>query len=191
MMTWQRGHDIVTVHRTQSEGTLADFISDLSTRAVHRVPGTAVYPHLAEGTVPLALRVNVEHNHVLHNRVVIVSAQTADVPHIPWEQRLDVDHLGDPGDGIVHIAVRFGFQDRSDIPEALRRADTQYLQDAIDLASATYFLSRIALRRTREPGMSTWRKQLFVALAHNTSSQAEHLCLPAERTVIIGTQIDI
>ena len=192
MMTWQRGRMIVTARRAELEGTLPDFITKLHEQKVQRVPGTAVYPHhLAEDTIPLALRVNVEHNHTLHEQVVIISAQTADVPYIPWEQRLTVEHLGDPRDGILHITADFGFQDRSDIPAALHRAHVEILEGDMNPDSGSYFLSRITLRRTNQPGMSTWRKRLFVALAHNAANQAEYLCLPDERTVIMGSQVDI
>lgn len=91
---------------------------------------------------------------------------------------MTVKHLGDPQDGIVHIAVDFGFQDRTDIPHALRRASSDDLEGEMDLEHASYLLSRISLRPTKQPGMRTWRKHLFIALAHNATSQTAYLCLP-------------
>ena len=61
----------------------------------------------------------------------------------------------------------------------------------LDPANASYFVSRITLRRTRLPGMSAWRKQLFIGMAHNAASQAEFLCLPTDRTVVMGAQVDL
>jgi len=89
-MTWQRGREIMTMRRTDMEGTLLEFVDTLPAQHVTQVAGTAIYPHLAEGTAPLALRLNVEHNHVLHRHVIVVSARTADVPH--------TDAAGDPAD---------------------------------------------------------------------------------------------
>jgi KUP system potassium uptake protein len=191
MMTWQRGREITTMRRTEMEGTLLEFVATLPAQHVTQVAGTAIYPHLAEGTAPLALRMNVEHNHVLHKHVIVVSARTADVPHIPWAQRITVEHLGDPHHGIVHVAVDFGFQDRTDIPEALRRAGVEDLDTDADIDNASYFLSRISMRRTRERGMSTVRKRLFITLAHNATSQTEYLCLPEERTITVSSQINL
>lgn len=194
MLTWQRGREIVTARRTEMEGPLPKFVADLHSQQVHRVPGTAVFPHPTKHTTPLALRANVTFNHVLHERVVIISARTANVPHIPWPQRLSIDDLGDPNDGISHIAVDFGFQDRTDLPEVLRRAATQDPEcprGDLDPECASYFLSRITVRRTRRPGMSTWRKQLFIGLAHNAASQAEFLYLPDDRTVVMSSQVHI
>jgi KUP system potassium uptake protein len=161
---------------------------------LQRTPGTAVFPHSSKETTPLALRAQVEHNHVLHERVIIVSGRTANVPHIPWDQRVTVDNLGDASDGIVHIAAEFGFQDPTDFPALLRYAYERQipgLEGDLDPAHASYFLSRIILRRTRRPGMSTWRKMLFVAMAHNAADQAEFLCLPVDRTISMGARLDL
>jgi len=128
---------------------------------------------------------------VLHKHVIVVSARTADVPHIPWAERISVEHLGGPRDGIVHVAVDFGFQDRTDIPEALRRAGIEDLDSDADIDNASYFLSRISMRRTRERGMSRARKRLFITLVHNATSQTEYLCLPEERTITVSSQINL
>jgi KUP system potassium uptake protein len=49
---------------------------------VPRTPGGRL-PASASETAPLALRANVEFNHVLHERVVIVSVVSENVPHVP------------------------------------------------------------------------------------------------------------
>jgi KUP system potassium uptake protein len=189
MLTWQRGREIVTARRAEMEGPLPAFIDDVHRDNIMRVPGTAVFPHPTKDTTPLALRANVAHNHVLHERVVILSGRTANVPHIPWDQRLAVDHLGDPDDGIIHIAAEFGFQDPTDFPEVLRRVSGQHPETDLDLDHASYFVSRITLRRTNGRGMVTWRKQLFLALAHNAPSQADFLCLPEDRTIVMSGEV--
>jgi KUP system potassium uptake protein len=191
MLTWQRGREIVTARRAEMEGPLLDFVDGLRTMDVHRVPGTAVFPHPTKETTPLALRANVAHNHVRHEHVVILSGRTANVPHVPWDQRLTVDQLGDPNDGIIHIAAEFGFQDPTDFPEVLHRITGQHPETDLNPGNASYFLSRITLRRTNRPGMATWRKQPFLGLAHNAASQAEFLCLPEERTVVLSTEVPL
>ena len=195
MMTWQRGRVIITARRTDLEGTLLDFVEDLHVNPVQRVPGTAIFPHPSKHTTPLALRANVEHNHVLHERVVIVSVQSDTVPHVPPAERVTVDHLGYSDDGIVHLTVRYGFQDEQNIPWTLRglrglEPDAEPELD-IDPDHATYFLSRITIRRGTNPGMPTWRKKLFIALSHNAASPAEYFRLPVERTIVMGTHIDL
>ena len=68
LTTWQRGREIVTTRRIDEEGPLREFVEEVarSTRR-SRVPGTAVFLNANPETTPLALRANVEHNHVLHD----------------------------------------------------------------------------------------------------------------------------
>jgi KUP system potassium uptake protein len=129
---------------------------------------------------------------VRHDRVVIVSAQSASVPYVDPAERLHVDDLGYDDDGIYHLTVRYGFSEPPDIPQALGQArDEGRLDPRIDVADASYFLSRASLRSTSAPGMPRWRKLLFVTLAHNAANPADYFGLPADRTVVMGTHVDV
>jgi KUP system potassium uptake protein len=191
MTTWQRGRRIVTARRIEVEGPLPDFVEELNSDGIPRVPGTAVFPHPNKETAPLALRANVEFNHVLHERVVIVSVRSENVPHVAPRERVSIDQLGHTADGIVHLSARFGFQDDQHIPDLLRRS--RGLCDALefDADTAKYFLSHIVIERGSQPGMSTWRKRLFVALAHNAATPATYFKLPIDRTVVMGSRIEL
>jgi KUP system potassium uptake protein len=191
MTTWQRGREIVTARRVELEGPLSDFIDDLHAHEVMRVPGTAVFPHLSKETTPLALRANVAYNQVLHERVVIVTVESENVPHVHSDERLTVDHLGDAEDGIVHLTASYGFQDDQDIPEILRAARHHAAELDIDPDTALYFLSRITIERGDDRTLRPWRKRLFIALAHNAASPAHYFCLPDHRTVVMGCHVDL
>ena len=191
MTTWQRGRRIITARRVEVEGPLPEFVAMLNRENVPRVPGTAVFPHPTKLSTPLALRANVAFNHVLHERVVIVSVLSENVPHVPLEQRLSIDELGRDRDGILHLAARFGFQDDQDLPEALRQACGLSPELDIDPDEASYFLSRMTVERGNTPGMNRWRKRLFVGLAHNAASPAADFHLPVDRTVIMGSRVEL
>jgi KUP system potassium uptake protein len=198
MTTWQRGRETVTARRLKLEGPLADFLDEVHARHLTRVPGTAVFPHISKDSTPLALRANVAYNQVLHERVIIVTVQPETVPYIPAADRLTVDHLGDPRDGIVHIAARTGFLDSQDIPEILRDAchrwyadDGQFNELDFDPETAFYFLSRISIQPGTDRPMAGWRKRLFIFLAHNAASPADYFHLPESRTIVMGSQIDL
>jgi KUP system potassium uptake protein len=199
MMTWQRGRRIITKRRAAIEGSLDDFVEKMRTHRPTRVPGTAVFPHPTKETTPIALRANWEFNHVLHERVVIVSVVSENVPHIAVDDRLAVDELGYSDDGIVHLMMRFGFQDEQDIPEMLSHA--RGLSDELDFAAdeSLYFLSRITIERAVDPDehepdderMMTWRKRLFIGLAHNAATPAAYFCLPVDRTVVMASRVEL
>jgi KUP system potassium uptake protein len=192
MTTWHRGRTLVQAQRRDKEGSLSEFVERLRAEPLPRVPGTAVFPHPGKETTPLALRANVEHNHVLHESVVIVSASAANVPHVPPERRLAVDSLGYSDDGIQHLSVEFGFSDSPDLPGALRQAaDAGLLEGDVDMASPSFFLSRGTLQRSSRPGMVRWRKALFIALAHNAADPTAIFGLPRDRTVTMGSDIEV
>jgi len=191
MTTWQRGRDIVTARRIELEGPLDWFIQDLHHDPVQRVPGTAVFPHLSKETTPLALRANVAYNQVLHERVIIVTVKSENVPHVDSADRLAVDNLGDSEDGIVHLTACYGFQDDQDIPAILRAARNHDTELDIDPDTAFYFLSRITLERGTDHALRSWRKRLFIALAHNAASPAHYFCLPDDRTIVMGFHVEL
>jgi len=193
MTTWRRGREIVAANRRKQEGSLSEFVHDLYERGLPRVEGTAVFPHPGKDSTPLALRANVEHNKVLHQDVLIVSASSANVPHVPIEERFQVDHLGPEDDNIQHLSVRFGFSDEPNLAEALEQACEigVLTSPTIDAKNASFFLSRGSIRRTRAPGMAQWRKVLFLGLAHNAADPAAYFGLPVRRTVTMGSPVDV
>lgn len=194
MMTWRRGQEIVTRNRTAQEGSLEEFLDSLARRdpPLRRVPGTAIFPNPSRDTTPLALRATVEHTHALHERVVIISLEPVAVPHVDPEDRFVVTKMGHGLFRIIHVVDRIGYRDRWNIPEALALARKQgLLERNLDLEHASYFVSRITITPTDEPGMARWRKKLFVALARNAASPIDAFGLPSERTVIMGSQVAV
>jgi len=192
MTTWRRGSQIVTASRTHKEGPLRNFVADLHGGNIHRVPGTAIYPHRTIDTTPLALRACVEHIGVLHEHVIIVSARAESVPHVPDNASLVVDDLGYDDDGIYHLTLHHGFSDSPDIPASLARAEAAgLLVEGAELDPASYFLSRATIQPSASREMARWRRMLFTALARNAADPAQHLQLPGDRTVVMGSQIDL
>ena len=193
LMTWNRGRELVTRARTDEEGPLREYVCTMHAMdpPLDRGPGTAVFLNANPETAPLALRANVEHNHVLHEGVVIVSVEVLTVPTVAEEDRVQVDDLGFRDDGIFHVHVRHGFQDEIDVPAALDLAARRGLECSLDLESASYFLSRITLRRGGAGGMARWRKGLFLAMARHAANPAVYFNLPIERTIVMGGHITV
>jgi KUP system potassium uptake protein len=191
MTIWEQGRVIVTERRKSKEGPLHDFVEEMRERKLPRVPGTAVFPHPNKETTPLALRANVDFNHVLHEHVVIVSVVVLNVPYVPSERRIEVDDLDYGDDGIVHVQATFGFQDEQDLPEVLRAAAGMTSELDIDPEEALYFLSRLSLSHGDAEGMMRWRKRVFSGLAHNAANPATAFCLPEDRTVVMGAHVEL
>jgi KUP system potassium uptake protein len=193
LITWQRGRELVTEQRIHDEGPLPAFIEQLHAMKppLPRVPGTAVFLNRGKDTAPLALRANVEHNHVLHKHVLILTVETKPAPHVPAAERITVDDLGYKDDRITHVAARFGYMDPQNIPALLpliRKAD---IERPLENEELSYFLSRIEIVLGHTPGMSRWRKRLFIATSQITADAAEVFQLPREQTLIVGSRIEL
>jgi KUP system potassium uptake protein len=193
MTTWHRGHRLLAARRAEEEGPLDAVLAEVRAAAVARVPGIGVYPHLAGQTAPLALRATVDRFSVLHDRVVLVSARTASVPHLPEDRQVTVEPLGDAADGVLAVTAEFGFLDPPDLAAVLHRAlpPAAVPGGPDDPATATWFVTRPTLRPTRRSGMSAWRTRLFLALTRGAAGHPEYLALPAARTVVMGADIDL
>jgi KUP system potassium uptake protein len=194
MVTWRKGATIVTRNRNKEEGSLDDFLYGLrmADPPLHRVPRVGVYLSPGKSTTPLALRADVEHYHVLHDKVLIVSIDSLGVPHVEVPDRFAVEVLGSGLYKVIHVTIHAGYQDRTNVPEALALARKRgLLERALDLEHASYFVSRITIMPCDQPSMSRWRKLLFTTMARNAASPIEAFGLSPERTVMVGSQISI
>jgi KUP system potassium uptake protein len=192
LSTWQRGRQIVTQNRTELEGPLRTFVDEVHAAdpPVYRAPRTGVFLNANRDTTPLALRANFEHNHTVHESVVIVSVVVERVPHVREVQRASVDDLGYADDGIVHVTAHYGFMDDINIPRMLRRT-AKSMEGDVDLHDVSYFISRITITPTRAPGMARWRKRLFIGLARNAANPVAYFGLPDDRTVVMGSHVEL
>jgi KUP system potassium uptake protein len=194
MVTWRRGRVIVTRNRIEEEGPLDEFLYRLrmADPPLHRVPRVGVYLSPGKSTTPLALRADVEHYGVLHDKVLIVSVEQVSVPHVDPADQFVVETLGSGLFKVLHLTIHAGYHDTTNVPEALALARKRgLLERALDLEHASYFVSRMTITPTSAPGMSRWRKLLFVTLARNSASPIDHFGLSADRTVLVGSHIGI
>jgi len=186
MTTWKRGRQILAsrMHATTLPFDL--FLADLDRNPPARVPGTAVFMYgNAEGTPPALLH-NLVHNKVLHERVVLLTVETEEIPVVADAERVSV---AEEGHGFFRVAVRYGFTEEPDVPAALatvRRPD-------LDLTPmrTSYFLGRETLIPSKKPGMAMWREHLFAVMTRNARTATSFFGLPPNRVVELGAQIEL
>jgi KUP system potassium uptake protein len=191
--TWQRGRELVTERRDREEGSLHEFIVQLHAMKppLPRVPGTAIFLNRGKATTPLALRANVKHNEILHQQVIILALETVPAPHVPVAERLKTDDLGYKDDGIIHVAARFGYMDKAHVPSLVPLMHDIGVEGCAPDGRLSYFVSRIELVPGHTPGMSHWRKRLFIATSRITADAAESFGLTRDRTVIMGSRLEL
>jgi KUP system potassium uptake protein len=151
-----------------------------------RVPGTAVFLVSHSGFVPTALLRNLEHNHVCHERIVILNFEIVRSPRQDRATRAWIEELM-PNVHAVH--ARFGFMETPDVAEAVRGARQRGLR--IDEADCTYFVGWHLVRATRRTGFWGLRSQVFAFLQRRSTQAAEFFRMPTKRVVMLATEIDI
>ena len=195
MVTWRRGRELAGAARLGLEGQLDDFVGHLRDQevAVRRVPGTAVFLSRGDGATPLAMRQNVERNHVLHRRVVVLTVRNLPIPRVAAEERLKVRDLGRRGDGIDEVVASFGYRERLDLPAVLHRARQRSPEKGdIDLDDITYFVSALELHPAKaQGGMAMWRKRLFIATGAIGADPVRAFHLPRARTITMAADLEI
>jgi KUP system potassium uptake protein len=192
MATWFRGRELVTEERLKVEGPLQRFIDEFRAKdpPVLRVPGTAVFMNRGRETAPLAMRTNVDHLHSLHEHVIVLSLETVPVPRVRPAERLKIDQLGYKDDGITFVSAEFGYFEEFNVPRVIRLIEKAGVECPLEPSQASYFLSKVELRPSDRPGMSRWRKRLFLVTSLIAAEPADSFRLPRDRTIFLGSQIE-
>lgn len=123
---------------------------------------------------------------MLHERVVILTVEIEDVPHVDEANRVGLQELGR---GFYRAILRFGFMEETDIPGELRKIEACGPQ--IRMMDTSFFLGRQTLVPSARPGMALWREKLFAWMVRNAETPMEFFKLPSNRVVELGSQLEI
>jgi len=186
MTTWKKGRRILASRMLSLAVPIEDFLRDVAKNPPVRVPGTAVFMNGTGAGTPPALEHNLEHNKVLHERVILLTVKTRQVPHVELQDRVRVEPLGH---GFYRVTINYGFMEDPDVPGVLSGLEAP--NPVIDPADTTYFLGRETVIASKQPGMMLWREKLFALMARNASPATAYFCLPPDRVVEMGSQVEI
>ena len=189
MLTWRSGVKLVERARGNLRQPEEDLIETAVNRCHARLPGTAVFLASSPNGVPLALTQFVKHNHVLHQRVVLVTVLIEELPRISDEDRAEIIEIIP---GITRVILHYGFMQYPTIYEGLILACKQGKLPGIDLTDITYYIGReTIIPREDVPGMWVWRESLFAFLQRNAERSAAFFGVPTKQVVEFGTEIEI
>lgn len=187
MMTWRQGRRILLQKLNESSVPLSTLLESLFLRPPQRVPGTAVFLTASADLTPNALLHSLKHYKVLHDRVVFMTVEFLDVPWVADTERVLVEEIHKD---CYRVLAKYGFMEQPDAVRALDLARSKGL--ACVLVDTSFFISRekIVPIPGRE-GMALWRERLFAAMARNAGSISDYFNIPANRTVELGTRIEM
>jgi KUP system potassium uptake protein len=188
LMTWKDGRELVLKQLEKNALPIQLFIQSVGmSDETKYVTGDAVFltgtPHI----VPHAMLHNIKHNKVLHERNIMVTVNTRDIPFVYDEERVKVEKLSER---FYRITLNYGFKDRPDIPVGLAIA-YEKLEFEFDMMQISFFISRDRIIHAVGDGMAPWREKLFISLQRNTSPVSDFYKIPTNRVVELGSQIEI
>ena len=185
MATWARGRQIVAAFQARDALTVASFLRNLKTDRA-RIPGTAMFLTARLDLAPGAMLHTLKHYKALHERVVLLTMQTVDVPRMEDDRRLDIDDLGK---GFYAICARFGFMEQPSVPRVLALCRHSGLR--FELMETSFFVGRQKLRAAKSSAMPNWRRRLFIVLSNNALNATEFFGIPPNRAIEVGGHVEI
>ncbi|KAA1178259.1 potassium transporter Kup [Rhizobium tropici] len=189
MWTWRRGTAILMEKTRHTDIPLSSFVSSIERKSDHspaHVPGTAIFLTSDPESAPAALLHNLKHNHVLHDKNVILTIRTTNKPRVLQEDRYTVEKVSDR---FSRVELRFGFMESQNVSQALATLRKTGLK--FDIMSTSFYLGRRKLVPDAKSGMPHWQDRLYIALANAATDPSDYFRLPANRVVELGSHVII
>ncbi|MDG3575043.1 potassium transporter Kup [Rhizobium sp. YJ-22] len=189
MWTWRRGTRILAARTQHTDIPLSAFITSIERKSAHApasVPGTAIFLTSDPDSAPAALLHNLKHNHVLHERNVILTIRTVNRPRVRPEERYEVEQISER---FSRVKLTFGFMESQNVTYALAQLRKSGLK--FDIMSTSFYLGRRKLVPDAKSGMPHWQDRLFIGLANSATDPSDYFRLPANRVVELGSHVII
>jgi len=187
MVTWKKGRSIVQRRVQDETQPLEEFLHDIEKQQLTRVPGLAVFMNGNASRTPPAMVHNLEHNKVLHERILFVTVKTRPIPYVPEDERARLEGLGN---GFWRVKLYYGYMEDPNVPHELETLSRPGL--ILRRADISYFLGRETIISTRKAsGMARWRERLFALLSKNATTATAYFGIPPERVVELGEQVEM
>ncbi|TFH26152.1 MAG: potassium transporter Kup, partial [Myxococcales bacterium] len=186
MITWRDGRELLAETLLKEDLPVDLFLRDVARGKMTRVPGTAVFMSSSPSGIPRTLGHNVKHNKILHEKVVLLTVLTDEVPRVSKDDRVRVDHFSD---GFSRVVAHYGYMEQPDTLAVLAIAAEQGLD--YKLMDTTFFLGRETIVPGKSLKMARWRKRLFGFMARNAEEATKHYGIPVNRVVELGVQLAI
>ena len=189
MNTWAKGRELYHQRTAARSMEIRFFLESLAVEPPPRVTGTAVFMTAPGDNVPSGLLHHLKLNKMLHERVILLTTITEDIPRVPAAQRLRVISMKN---GFYRVYVHYGFMQSPNIPVAIKLCRDQRLIPEVDVDRVAYYVDRATLIPVLEKqGMRRWRKNLYAFMVRNSQRAVEYYNLPPGMTVELGLQVEL
>ncbi|QGH62048.1 low affinity potassium transporter Kup [Serratia proteamaculans] len=185
MLIWKTERSRLIHRLRDNQAGLAALIDSLEKTPQLRVPGTAVLMERTPYAVPLVLLHNLKHNKVLHERIVLLTVTTADVPYVHNVQRVTIEQLSP---SFWRVVARYGWRETPNVTDILYRCGLEGMNFTMNETS--FFLSRDTLVLGPRPWYLRIRGRVFQMLQRNALRTPEQFQIPPNRVIELGAQVE-
>ena len=187
LTTWIKGRKLLSQYMDARRMLFEDLEETINAKLV-RVEGTAIYLTRSLHGVPQVLLHNLEHNHVLHERIIVLTIVTTNEPYVDEAHLVKIRAFGKNRD-FYRVKLYYGFKQNADVRRALELCVQQGLE--FSPKNASFFIGSEQISFRNKSPMPKWRRGLFRFLYHNSTSAIEFFKIPVERVMELGIRIEL
>lgn len=188
LTTWIKGKALLSKCIDEKRVTFEDIGIKIAKDNPVVVKGSAIYLARIVHGMPQVFLQNLEHNHVLHEQVIIMTVVIKDEPYVDYAHRIKIRTFGE-NHNFHRVKLFYGFQQTPNVKQAVARCIDEGL--IIDYEKTSFFIGSEHISFKKKSPLANWRRPLFRFLFNNASSAIEFFKIPVERVVELGLRIEI
>lgn len=188
LTTWIKGRELLAEYLDDKRILFEELSEKMKDQPLATVPGSAIYLARSLHGVPQVFLHNLEHNHVLHEQIIILTIVTTEEPYVNEAHRVKIREFGQDRT-YYRVKLYFGFKQTPDVRRALELCAQQGLP--IDPKEVSFFVGSERLSFRNKSPMPKWRRPLFRFLFHNASSPIEFFKIPVDQVIELGIRIEL
>lgn len=184
MTAWRTGRTRIRSKMSETAMDTQTFLQSLSYQPPQRVNGSAVFLTPPGEQVPAGLLHHLKLNQVLHERVLLLTVISENVPYVPTSKRISLEDLGQ---SFYRVYVQYGFMQQPNLIVALKFIENQNLIPGLEDETSAFYAARTHL--AVPGGVRYWRLRLYRFLSRNALGAIDYYRLPLGRSVELGIQV--
>lgn len=186
MTTWKKGRRILAEALKARSVPMEEFLLKIKDNPPYRVAGTGIYMSSDPWGVPVPLLHNLKHNKIIHERVIVLTILSEEVPTIPREERVNIEELGE---NFFRVTARYGFMETPKIRHIFEACRAKGID--LHVEESTFVLGRETILASKIPGMAIWREKLFAVMSKNAQRPTAFFRIPPNQVIEMGIQVEI
>lgn len=183
---WQKGNRALDKQKYHPTANLKDFLVNWRKKYPQTLPSTAIYMCRSAYRVPNSLMIHLQHNKLLHEKMIFVTIMTTMQPVERGKNKITSRFLGQNS---FVITVKYGFKESPDLKKIVHWAEEKgLLEEGEDYS---YFLSKGVAVASPRKILSGVGEKVYIYLSKNSLAAYEFYRIPHDKVVELGIRYKI